>query len=180
MQKCIVTQDEEIFTFDHIYQKYYGFIFTIFREKTGCLDVAEDLTQETFLKIYKYLGSYSPEKGRFESWARVVAINIWLRWAGKARKIQTEPMVQEPVVELKNTHTEEVDNKLLMDSMLAAIDELQEPMRSYLLYRYVEQKKVKDIARIYNVSESLISRRIIRGLEILRGMLEKRGIGLYQ
>ena len=175
-----VMQDNNGLLFDNLYKKYYGYIFSIFRDRSGNLEVAEDLTQETFIKIFRYFKSYAPEKGRFESWARMVAINVWLRFIKKDTRIKYDHHTVDDLRETpraKENHTEDVDNQLLVEGVIRSIDEMPEPQRSYLIFRYVEQKKVKEIAKIYGKSESLMSRRIMGAIECLKDRMDAKNAG---
>ena len=52
---------------------------------TGSREEAEDLTQDTFLKVHAHAGGYRPE-GRFQSWLFRIAGNLARSWA-RRRKI---------------------------------------------------------------------------------------------
>jgi len=58
-----------------LYDKYspalFGVIIRICRKK----DLAEDILQETFLKIWEKSDAYDPEKGKFYTWAYRIARN---------------------------------------------------------------------------------------------------------
>ncbi|CAN5262317.1 ECF RNA polymerase sigma factor SigK [soil metagenome] len=62
-------------SFERIYALYsesiYGIIFTIVRDS----DIAQEILQDVFLKIWENAESYNPEKGRFFTWALNIARN---------------------------------------------------------------------------------------------------------
>ncbi|WP_339809768.1 sigma-70 family RNA polymerase sigma factor [Zunongwangia profunda] len=61
--------------FEHIYQLYsestYGIIFSIIGEK----DIAEEVLQDVFMKIWENAESYDSSKGRFFTWILNIARN---------------------------------------------------------------------------------------------------------
>lgn len=76
-----------------LYDKYsaalYGVIIRICKKE----DVAQDLLQETFLKIWKKIDQYNSEKGKFYTWAYRIAKNTALNEVRKSKKlIQTEDL----------------------------------------------------------------------------------------
>lgn len=76
-----------------IYDKYagaiYGVIFRICKEES----VAQDLLQETFLKIWQKSNLYDPKKGKFFTWAYRIGKNIALNSLRKNTKlIQNEDL----------------------------------------------------------------------------------------
>ena len=55
-------------SFDLLYQDYslhvYHWAYRLLRHQQA----AEDATQETFLRAWRYLGNFDPEKGALSSW----------------------------------------------------------------------------------------------------------------
>ncbi|MCI8485978.1 MAG: RNA polymerase sigma factor, partial [Clostridia bacterium] len=56
-------------------QKYYDDIYRLCYYKTGNASISYDLTQETFLKLIKYIENYK-DKGKFKSYLITIAINV--------------------------------------------------------------------------------------------------------
>lgn len=76
-----------------LYDKYsgalYGVILRMCRDQTK----AEDLLQETFVKIWKNIEAYDASKGRFYTWAYRIARNTTLNsLRSKDRLIQTDDL----------------------------------------------------------------------------------------
>lgn len=76
-----------------LYDRYsaalYGVIIRICKKE----DIAQDLLQETFLKIWKKIDQYDSQKGKFYTWAYQIAKNTALNEARKRKKlIQTEDL----------------------------------------------------------------------------------------
>lgn len=66
-------QDEQAFRYlyDHYSKAIFVIIFQIVRQQ----EIAEDLLQQTFLKIWKNISSYDPAKGRLFTWMLNIARN---------------------------------------------------------------------------------------------------------
>ena len=54
------------------HRRIYGICYRF----TGSGTDAEDLTQEVFLKLYKNLASFDPQKGSFQTWITTLARNL--------------------------------------------------------------------------------------------------------
>jgi RNA polymerase sigma-70 factor (ECF subfamily) len=69
--------------FDEVYSRYRDRIYGFLLRLSGRRDVADDLFQETFLKLARYAGSLRPESD-LKAWLFTVARNLYLshrRWA---------------------------------------------------------------------------------------------------
>ncbi len=76
-----------------LYERYsaalYGVILRMCRKE----DLAQDVLQETFLKIWQKIDSYDPDKGKFYTWSYRIAKNTTLNALRKDRRlIQTEDL----------------------------------------------------------------------------------------
>jgi RNA polymerase sigma factor (sigma-70 family) len=59
-----------------LYDMYSGALFGVISRIVIQTEVAEDLLQETFLKIWNSAGSYDPSKGRLFTWMMNIARNL--------------------------------------------------------------------------------------------------------
>ncbi|MFI2742407.1 RNA polymerase sigma factor [Zhouia sp. PK063] len=71
----LLIQKKDPKAFDHLYDMYsqslYGVIYNIIKDK----EEAEDVLQETFVKIWNNLDNYDDSKGRFYTWVVNIARN---------------------------------------------------------------------------------------------------------
>lgn len=90
-----------------LYDKYSAALFGIILRICRNRALAEDLLQETFIKIWENIEGYDSSKGRFYTWAYRIAKNTTLNTLRKSDMlIQTEDL---GVVKDKSTTTTEVD-----------------------------------------------------------------------
>ena len=61
--------------FHILYDKYCGSLYNILLKIVLRTDVADDLLQETFVKIWKYIDRYDPAKGTLFTWMLNIARN---------------------------------------------------------------------------------------------------------
>ncbi len=70
----LVAQDKDAFSY--LYDNYSGAIYGTLIRIVAEEDVAQDLLQETFVKIWKSFASYNAEKGRLYTWMVNIARNL--------------------------------------------------------------------------------------------------------
>ncbi|RZJ68298.1 MAG: sigma-70 family RNA polymerase sigma factor [Flavobacterium sp.] len=69
----IANKDEKAFT--HMYNMYSKSLFAVISNMVREQEEAEDVLQETFVKIWKNIDSYNESKGRFYTWILNIARN---------------------------------------------------------------------------------------------------------
>ena len=70
-----------------LYDKYSGALFGVIVRICQNQAIAEDVLQETFVKIWEKIGSYDAEKGKFYTWAYRIAKNTALNSLRNAEKL---------------------------------------------------------------------------------------------
>jgi RNA polymerase sigma-70 factor (ECF subfamily) len=73
-----------------LYDRYAGALLGVLRRMCNDQGLAEDLLQETFLKIWKQAASYDPKKGKFYTWTYRIAKNTALNALRKST-----PLIQD-------------------------------------------------------------------------------------
>lgn len=130
------------------------------------MSMAEDAVQETFLKAYKGLNSFRGNS-RERTWLIRIAINVcndmrrsaWFRFIDK--KVDVDRL------EIPRADQNDVSISLMMEIMRLP----HKYMEVVLLY-YYEDLKLNQIAEALGMSESMVSRRLRKAREMLKGMLE--------
>ena len=84
----ILNGDENAFT--ELVKKYQKPIHALVWRKIGDFHIAEEITQDTFLKAYKKLATLKKPQ-RFASWLYVIAANRCSSWLRKKR-LRTQPL----------------------------------------------------------------------------------------
>ena len=154
-----------------------GLVNHLFRQ-TGQREMAFDLAQEVFLKVYSALPKFNP-KYRFTTWVYRIATN---------RAIDLMRRKTVPVCSLDETddkmprHETLADDAPAADEILAytelqerlerAIDELPDEYRRLLLLRNRQHCRYSEIAWITGLPIGTVKNRIFRAREILRETLD--------
>ena len=162
----ILAGDETAFA--ELVKKYQKPVHTLAWRKIGDFHIAEDITQETFLKVYQRLHTLK-DPNQFSGWLYVITANLCATWLRKKR-IQTQPledtettMIQEDaysqhVVE-ERTKTASESQREVVKKLLA---KLKESERTVMTLHYLGEMTVAEISRFLGVSTSTIKSRLRR------------------
>lgn len=147
-------------------KEQYQRIFHYCCGKISDRDIAEDVTQETFLRFLEH-----PEyqgTGKELQYLYTIARNLCI---DEYRKVQTEEL-PEQLPDERVTDPGWAD-RLTVRSIL---ESLPEEEREIITLRYVAELSVADIAGMYDVSWFAMNRRIKRILAKMRNSFEKEGL----
>ena len=139
----------------------YAWIVRIVRD-TG---IAEDLTVETFWRIYKHRARFKPD-GNFRAWARRIATNAALDHLRHARQEVALPENLPCAASPDGAVSRET-----RDRIHRAFHELPAKYRLVATLALVEEESYNNIAEAAGISESLVKVRVFRAVRMLRKKL---------
>lgn len=133
---------------------------------------AEDLTQETFMRVFRSLKSYQP--GTFEGWLHRITTNLFLDMVRHRGKIRMEALPEDYERVPGNDITpEQAYTEANLDPALqAALDELSPDFRVAVILCDVVGMSYDEIAETLGVKMGTVRSRIHRGRSQLRASLE--------
>ena len=140
-------------------------------------DEAQDIVQETFLRIYKYGKSFKEKEGAsFKSWAYSILRNVCY---SHYTKHKTE---QSFVTLVDFSEVDFADNALLLENSYQTETErhvemilrlMPESFASILRLYFLEEKSQKEIAKIENISPEVVRTRIYRAKKFWKELITK-------
>lgn len=145
------------------FDTYSDAIFRFCVVKTSQKELAEDLTQEVFMRYWKALAD-GKEMTNTRSFLYTIANNLSIDWYRKKKAASLEAL-QENGYEPIDGHDVSAEEHAQIQEALAVIDDLEEKDKEVLLLRYVEGLNPKDIAEIVGETANAVSVRISRALE---------------
>lgn len=150
-----------------LFERYNKRIFNFLARMTMDRDLAEDLTQNVFLRIIKYRNSYK-DGARFQSWIYQVARNIFSDHY-QAHKNKIAGFVDIEKVSDHMPDSEESDlwderEKLLHQSMA----KLAEEQRELLVLTRFQHMKYEEVALIMDTTVANIKVKVHRAIAKLR------------
>ncbi len=135
---------------------------------------AEDLTVETFWRIYRAHARFDPARG-FEPWARRIATHVALDWL-RTHKPESE---MTPAVEATLTAAATGDPGVQAEiraKTAEAFTRLPAKLRAAALLAVVEEQPHKLVAQSLGITVTAVKLRVFRALRLLRKDLEQQGI----
>ena len=176
---ALAKQGSEL-AFRELVRRYERPVFSLIFRMVRNKELAEDLSQETFVKVLNAVHSYRPEF-KFSSWVFKIANNAAIDHLRKraldtlslegSPHAETPEMVEATALQIGGrgeTQLEEVENKELGGTIGAAIDELRPEYRSCILLRHVEGRTYEEIAEILGLPLGTVKTYIHRARNELR------------
>jgi len=159
--------DAEAFAlvYDELVKPVYRYIYYRVEEA-----IAEDLTEETFLKVWQNLKRYKKGKNPFSSWVFRIAHNLVVDYY---RQNKTTEMIEETMADTKresNPH-HQADLKLTQVRLRKVIRRLPDNYREVVILKYINELDNKEIAHAIGKSEGAVRTIQFRALERLRTLL---------
>ena len=160
--------------FSLLVERYQKPIFNYIYRFYGNYELAQELTQETFLRCYQFLKSYDPER-KFSTWLYTVAKNLCideLKKQRSAREVRLDDVL--PAVEAKDAEGALERNQQMECirteenfKLLEALQELPAAARTVLLLHYFQGLSYQEIGETLGLPVSTVKIRIFRAKKIL-------------
>lgn len=153
------------------YEDYNDAIFRFCVIKTRNRDLALDITQEAFIKTWEYLtAGKSIENMR--AFVYQVARNLIIDHSRKKQSVSLEAIL-EAGHEFGFEEKEQIENKIDGKQALLVLSSLKKKDHDVLLFRFVEDLSIPEIAEITGEKENTISVRIHRALKKAETLIEE-------
>ena len=138
----------------------------------------EDLAQEVFLKVFRAIGKFDPQRARFTTWVFTFVRNHCFDVL-KRRRLPTSSLhavdPDQPVRDFADRRelvpTANVENQELGRRIAEALALLGEDQRMVFILREYEGLDYGEIAAVTGVSEGTVKSRLFRAKESLRQQL---------
>jgi RNA polymerase sigma-70 factor (ECF subfamily) len=152
-----------------LYEKpIYNYVYRL----TGRKEDAEDLTQKTFIKLFKSLKTINLDKS-FKSWLYKIATNTAYDWF-RQRKRETEFLVEEPGQYFETIEADDpyysVETAELLDQ---ALGEIKTIYRSVILLYYKDGLTYQEVADTLQIPINTVKTHLRRAKLALKNQLTK-------
>ena len=160
--------------FSALVKKHQKPVHALAWRKTGDFHVAEEITQDTFLKAYQNLSTLK-EPQKFAGWLYVIATNYCKMWLRKKR-LSTQSLEDTSRTELEKTayseyviaENEQVAMETQREVVKKLLAKLQESDRTVITLYYLGEMSYEEISEFLGVSVAAIKNRLYRARNRLK------------
>ena len=156
---------------DAIVKEHYERIFSYLHHLCGDEQMAADLCQETFLKVWKGLGRFRGQS-RLRTWIFRIARNTFVDEVRKKRPrlvpLETEALRAADPRPSALTRLLEMES---MDGLKDAVEQLPEREKTAIVLHYHEGLSYRQLSKVLDVPTGTAKYTVSRGLALLRGLL---------
>jgi RNA polymerase sigma-70 factor (ECF subfamily) len=166
-------------TWDEVVREHADRVYRLAYRLAGNRADAEDLTQETFVRVFRSLTEYTP--GTFEGWLHRITTNLFLDMVRRRQRIRFDALPEDAGDRLasKESGPEQAFDEMNLDPEIQqALDALPADFRVAVVLCDLEQLSYEEIAATLGVKVGTVRSRIHRGRVLLRQALAHRAPGL--
>ena len=158
--------------------KYQMRIYSTLYSYTKSKETAEDLTQQTFIKVWKKIDMFKGESS-FYTWLYRVAINLaknhYASSAFKKERLNISSEDKNYEFLSNNNIEEEHQLKESLNNINIFISSMPEEIRTCFILREKEGKSYDEIAKILNIPIGTVRSRIYRAREMILDRIKHNG-----
>jgi RNA polymerase sigma-70 factor (ECF subfamily) len=156
-------------SFAVIVERYKLQVYNLMYRYSGSAEDAADMTQDVFCRVFERLGQYKKQKSFF-AWLYTLALNFARDWARKNNtRMQTlDSYSSEKLLTQKSDLPESlIEAHQQARALGAALETLGGDRREMVLLKYRHEHSIREIAEIFEISESAVKMRLKRALDEL-------------
>ena len=170
--------------FAEIYDFYVVKIYRFVYLKTGSREIAEDLTSDTFLKCWKYISKKKNEgnsknivkNNKLGPFLYKIARNLVIDYYRKKKDLTVEISEVEnyAITDDKQDLLSQITRKQDIEELRNSLNSLKDDYQEILIFRYVEDLDMKEIAEITGKTEGTIRVQIHRATKALEKVMKRK------
>jgi RNA polymerase sigma-70 factor (ECF subfamily) len=184
----LLVRDDDAQAFEELMVRYQNRLMSLLAHLVGQRDLAEDLTQEVFLRVYRARKRYVPG-AKFSTWLFTIAGNVAsnaLRSRARRREVNLAPQVNDSSAQTLEAvalaasgmmPTRQLDKAELCAAVQQAVATLSDRQRMAVLLAKFENFSYADIGEVMDMSpqavKSLLSRARCNLRETLQPYLDR-------
>lgn len=177
-------RDDDAAAFEELVLRYQARLLAVLEHLCGKRDLAEDLAQDVFLRVYRARKRYKPTS-KFSTWLFTIANNVASnarRGMARRREVNVEgsesgPLGVNPIEQMAlaasgQMPTRQLDKSEMRDIVNVAVASLSERQRLAVLLAKFEDMNYADIGEVMDLSPQAVKSLLSRARATLRDVLE--------
>jgi len=170
--------DKNTLALNVLYRRYEIPIFNFILRYTGSREIARELIQETFTRIWFASHTFDLQKGNFKGWLYTIALNITRNEMSKKQYTYhfvevdeaRDPRDKGEWGESEGPETI-LQQQELQHAVVNALGHLPPFLREVIIMKNYQHLKFREIAGVTNVPEGTVKARYHRAIALLRKLL---------
>lgn len=152
---------------------HYRPIYAYLRRLCGNTEEAEDLTQETFVKVWKALIEKPPRAGNLRAWIYCIARNTWLDSARRRGRMETRSDEWWVNIPAPDQNAEAIQKREIEAVLAQKVHELDDEKREAVILHYYQGLTLHETAAVLGVAVSTVKNRVHKAVGILRDRMNE-------
>ena len=155
----------ERYGFEALVARYGQTVFTMVVRIVGDEARAEELTQDTFIKLFETIDRYDPKRASLSTWLCRIAYRLAI---DELRRRHNDPLYYAEDLEAINTdedadfEMDSLDREMMLTQLEVAVRELTVEEQNLLAMFYYEHRSIREIVFIVGAKESTVKMRLHR------------------
>ena len=178
-------QDGDVGAYNQLVFRFKDRLLNFIYRFVNDLDLAEDLVQDTLLKLYTHKDSYR-EIAKFSTWLYTIAANLARTELRKKKRRKTFSVTElsredrEFIIASSDVDpSEDLSSQDFEKNIQLALAELPDDFKTIIILRDIQELSYDEISKIVDVPLGTVKSRINRGRVKLQQLLKKKGERLY-
>ncbi len=166
-QLVILIAEGQTEALGELVRRHQSRVYQLAYRTTGNASLAEDITQDVFLRVWRNAGSYTPD-AKLTTWLHRITVNLCLDSIRKNKRRGEVTVDAIPEREAPPPEKYESDSR---EAVIAAVQALSERQRIALLLHRLGGCPLKEVSEITGWSESAVESLLTRAYANLRERL---------
>lgn len=156
--------------FGILMNKYHNEIFSFVFNMLGNYEDTEDILQEIFIKVYKNLYKYKPDKSSFRTWLYRISSNHTLNYLNSSsyKKKSKNELDTSLLVDNSNIEEEIIKEKQIKEVIKIMKRKLSDKHQKILILNYFSGLTVKEISLTLEIPEKTIYKALKSSIEKIK------------
>ena len=160
--------------FEEIYNSYIDKIYRFIYFKVETKQEAEDLTSQTFLKIWQYaIEGKIKTKESFQSFVYQVARNTVIDYyrSSQKKKANEVDLQNAENISSKESPEKELDKKIDIQNLEKKIKQLKNEYQEAIMLHYINELSIEEISKIINKKRGTVRVLLYRAIKALKDQI---------
>ena len=166
LMTCIA-QEKDRQAWQTLYERHANRLFSYFmRLLKGNKAFAEDMLQETFIKVFEKAWQYNPDYA-FSTWLFSIGSNtLKNEWKRESKK-DDFPIEESDFVSSTVSPEESSDQLIIKDQIETILDTVSKEHKETYVLRYQQGFSTKEVAEVLNISDGTVKSRLFKVTQLI-------------